>query len=45
MTIIFITTKKVYNHKSKSKTDFQDLVSNNFFGQIQTKGVKIIPVI
>lgn len=33
--------KKVYNHKSKSKTDFKDLVSKQpFFGQIQTKGGK-----
>jgi len=32
---------KAYNHKSKSKTDFKDLIKKQpFFGQIQTKGGK-----
>ena len=33
--------EKAYNHRSKSKTDFKDLVKKQpFFGQIQTKGGK-----
>ena len=32
---------KAYNHKSKSKTNFKDLIKKQpFFGQIQTKGGK-----